>query len=44
VKNPGDSSGQGHAKWPALLVSFALVATLAWGAALCWLVVKLLLL
>jgi hypothetical protein len=42
VKTEGDSLAQGRARWPTFLVGFALLATLAWGAALCWLLLGLL--
>jgi hypothetical protein len=41
VKIEGDSLAQGRARWPTFLVGFALLATLAWGAALCWLLLGL---
>jgi hypothetical protein len=41
VKTQGDTLARGHARWPRLLVGFGMLATLAWGAALCWVLIGL---
>jgi hypothetical protein len=41
VKTQGDALVRGRARWPALLVGLAMLATLAWGATLCWLAIGL---
>jgi hypothetical protein len=41
VKTQGDTLVRGRARWPGLLVGFGMLATLAWGAALCWVLIGL---
>jgi hypothetical protein len=41
VKTPVDTLAGGRARWPGLLVGFGILATLAWGAALCWMLIGL---
>jgi hypothetical protein len=43
VTTQNHSLVRGQPRWPALLLGLALLATLAWGATLCWLALGLIL-